>query len=163
MKTKNLIQMLGALVAATLSTGSVLATGTDTWVGNTDVNWNTAANWTTVGGSTPPTNGDSLVFGAAGSSGTSLNNNISGLSVYNFIINGPGSFTFGGNGITLNGTLTNAANANETFGSGVVIGTAAATTIINGGSGALKLGSLTQASGGFGTVDFATNSTGAIN
>ena len=69
-----------------------------------DANWNTALNWDTA---VVPANGDSLVFGAAGSAGTSLNNNISGLSIANLTINsGASAFTIGGNGITLNGTLT---------------------------------------------------------
>jgi autotransporter-associated beta strand protein len=95
-------QLSGALLAVALSTVSVHAAGTDTWIGNTDANWNTAANWTTSGGSTPPANGDSLVFGAAGSSGSSLNNNISDLSVNKLTFNsGASSFTFGGRNITL--------------------------------------------------------------
>ena len=68
---KTTIRILTALAAVALSTVSVLAAGTDTWGGNTDANWNTAANWSTVGGGTPPANGDSLVFGAAGSAGSS--------------------------------------------------------------------------------------------
>lgn len=155
---------LGALLAVALSTAGVFAAGTDTWVGNTDANWSTAANWTTSGGSTPPASGDSLMFGAAGTSGTSLNNDISGLSIYNLSFGGSASaFTFGGNAVTFGGGLTNAGSANQTFGSGVVIAGGAATTVENAGSGTLALGSLTQAAGDFGTVDFTTNSTGAIN
>jgi len=81
---KTILNVFGALVATALSTVSMYAAGTDTWVGNTDANWNTAGNWTTVGGSTPPANGDSLVFGSA--STTALNNNISSLSVNNLTI-----------------------------------------------------------------------------
>jgi len=150
------IKLFGALLTAALSIVSVSAAGTDTWVGNTDANWTTAANWTTSGGSTPPANGDSLVFGAAGSAGASLNNDISGLSVLNFNINsGASAFTFGGNGFTLNGTLTDAANVNETFSGGITIGASVATAIKNTGNGTLALGALSQASGG--TVDFTTN------
>ncbi|HTL74484.1 MAG TPA: autotransporter-associated beta strand repeat-containing protein, partial [bacterium] len=150
------IKLFGALLTAALSIVSVSAAGTDTWVGNTDANWTTAANWTTSGGSTPPANGDSLVFGAAGSAGASLNNDISGLSVLNFNINsGASAFTFGGNGFTLNSTLTDVANVNETFSGGITIGSNVATAIKNTGSGTLALGALSQASGG--TVDFTTN------
>jgi len=95
---------LFVLAALTLGLGrpALFAAGTDTWVGNTDANWNTAANWTTSGGSTPPTSGDSLVFGAAGASGLTLNNNITSLSVNKLTFNsGASSFTFGGNGFTL--------------------------------------------------------------
>lgn len=149
---KSINNLFSALVAAALSTVSVYAAGTNTWIGNTDANWSTAANWSTVGGTTPPANGDSLVFGAAGSAGASLNNDIFGLSVNNINLNGPGSFTFGGNGLTLNGTLTDAASVNETFGGGITIGAGVATAIKNTGSGTLALGALSAGSGG--TVDF---------
>src|SRR5690242_16798501 len=43
-----------------------------TWNGNTSVNWADAANW-----SNAPLSGDPLVFALAGSSGTTLNNNLS--------------------------------------------------------------------------------------
>jgi fibronectin-binding autotransporter adhesin len=149
----NLFCALAAVTLLALSIPSASAAGTDTWVGNTDANWNTAANWTTSGGSTPPGTGDSLIFGAAGSAGTSLNNDIFGLSVFNFNINsGASAFTFGGNGITLNGTLTDAAGVNETFGGGVTIGSSVATAIKNTGSGTLALGALSAGIGG--TVDF---------
>ncbi len=99
---KDISNIIGALMVAALSSVSALAAGTDTWQGNTDVNWTTAGNWITSGGSTPPASGDSLVFGAAGSSGLSLNNNISGLSVNKLTFNsGASSFTVGGNGLTL--------------------------------------------------------------
>ncbi len=150
---KTIRNIFAAVLTAALSTASVHAAGTETWVGNTDANWNTAANWTTVGGSTPPANGDSLVFGAAGSVGTALNNDILGLSLFNFDINsGASAFTFGGNGITLNGTLTSAASVNQTFAGGITIGFGAATAIKNTGSGTLALGALSAGSGG--TVDF---------
>ncbi len=142
-----------ALAAVALSTVSALAAGTDTWVGNTDANWSTAGNWSTVGGSTPPANGDSLVFGAAGA--YAPNNNISGLSVNNFIFNsGASAFTFSGNSFTLTGNLTNNA-AGETL-NGIAIGAGIVTTIKNLGSGTLTLGALTESGGG--TVLFTTTS-----
>ena len=98
---KSVINLFGALAFVALSTVSVHAAGTDTWVGNTDANWNTAGNWTTSGGSTPPANGDSLMFGAAGSSGPTLTDDITGLSVNKLTFNsGASSFTFGGNTFT---------------------------------------------------------------
>jgi hypothetical protein len=147
---KTTIQIFTALAAVALSTVSVLAAGTDTWVGNTDANWNTAGNWTTSGGSTPPASGDSLVFGAQGSSGTSLNNNISSLSVNNLTINsGASAFTMSGNGLTLNGTLTDNASVNESF-NGIAIGSAGPTAIKNttSGGGTLALGALTETAPG---------------
>jgi autotransporter-associated beta strand protein len=49
-----------------------------TWVGNTSNLWNTGANWST---SAIPTNGDTLVFGAPGNSGSSLSDDIASLTV----------------------------------------------------------------------------------
>ncbi len=144
--------IISVLAAALLgiSSSSAFAAGTDTWVGNTDANWNTAGNWTTSGGSTPPANGDSLVFGAAGS--FAPNNNITGLSVNNFNFNsGASAFTISGNAITLTGTLTDPASVGETL-SGIAIGSGVTAAIKNtaSGGGTLALGALTTA--GSGTV-----------
>lgn len=155
---KTTIQALSTILV--LTSISVLASGTDTWVGNTDANWSTAANWSAgTGGSTPPANRDSLVFGAAGSAGTSLNNDLSGVTINNFLISGSAAFTFGGNAVTLGGALTNAASAAETFSSGIAIAGNSAAAIKNTGGGTLALGALTKNTGG--TVDFA-NSSGSI-
>ena len=64
-KTPNMIKALAAVALLGISSPVGFAAGTDTWVGNTDVKWSTALNWTTSGGSTPPADGDSLVFGSA--------------------------------------------------------------------------------------------------
>ncbi len=117
-----------------LSTVSVSAAGTDTWVGNTDANWNTAGNWTTAGGSTPPAAGDSLLFGSAGTSGSTLTNNISNLSLNGITLNGPGAFTVSGNALTLTGGLTNASTATEVIsvllsGTGGVVNPAGTVTL----------------------------------
>lgn len=101
---KSVINLFGVLFAVALATISACAAGTDTWVGNT------AANWTTVGGSTSPANGDSLVFGATGSAGASLNNHISSLSVSGIPFNGPSAFTFAGNAPTLGNGDINASS-----------------------------------------------------
>ncbi len=97
MKTRSW-PFISALLAAALATLSAAA-ATNTWVGNTDANWNTAANWSP---SATPANGDSLVFGASGSAGTTLNNNLASLTVNQITFNsGASSFTIGGNGLTL--------------------------------------------------------------
>jgi fibronectin-binding autotransporter adhesin len=102
MKTQNLNSIFSALLVAALATVSARAASTNTWVGNTDANWNTAGNWTFSSGSGPVASGDSLVFGAAGSSGLTLNNNISGLTLDKITFNsGASDFTIGGNGLTL--------------------------------------------------------------
>ena len=65
------MQVLFAVLAITLlSTDAGAASGADTWVGNTSVNW-ADGNWS--GTNNPPISGDSLIFGAAGSSGLALN------------------------------------------------------------------------------------------
>jgi len=133
------------------------AAATATWVGNTSANWSQSPNWTYSSGSGPVANGDSLVFNAAGSSGTTLNNDIAGLTVRNLTIKGPGAFTFGGNGLVLNGTLTDAASVNQTFSGGITIGTGVGAAIHNmGGGGTLALGTLSHTAASGGTVKLTT-------
>ena len=134
-KTPSMIKALAAVALLGISSPLSFAAGTDTWVGSTDANWNTAGNWTTSGGSTPPANGDSLVFGAAGSSGLSLNNNISGLTVNKLTFNsGASSFTFGGNTFTLGGGIDASALTSGTM-------TFPATTAIGNGFQRWNVGS----------------------
>ena len=79
-----------------------------TWVGNTDANWQTAGNW--YGGVAPATSGDSLVFGAAGSSGTTLTNNfdagVLSVSGITFTADAP-SYTISPNWVALTGGIVN--------------------------------------------------------
>src|SRR5581483_11229467 len=83
---------------------------TDTWVGNTDATWSNGANWTFSSGSTVNTSGDFLFFGAAGSSGTTLNDDLSAYSFSGITFNsGAAAYTLGGNAITLAGGNANAA------------------------------------------------------
>ena len=91
------------------------ATGADTWVGNTSALFS-GANWT--GGNNPPLSGDSLFFGAAGSSGTSLTaDQTAGIIYTNITFNsGASAYTIGGaNGITLAGNVTNNSTSLETL------------------------------------------------
>ena len=57
------------------------------WTSTVGGNWNTAANWDTA---VVPANGDSLVFGAAGSKGATLNNNGQNIPLPQEICKGPG-------------------------------------------------------------------------
>jgi hypothetical protein len=86
-KNKSVNRLFGALVGVAITTLSARA-ATDAWVGNTDADWGTAGNWTFSSGAGPVASGDSLVFGAAGASGTSLNNNLSGLTINKLTFNG---------------------------------------------------------------------------
>src|SRR5580700_6471547 len=66
----------GVLLAALLPfavTRASAQNGVDTWVGNTSVNW-ADHNWS--GANNPPASGDGLTFGAAGTSGASLLDNL---------------------------------------------------------------------------------------
>src|ERR1035437_7347449 len=80
------------------------ANGADTWVGNTSANFG-GANWT--GANNPPISLDSRVFGAAGTSGTNLNNNRTALNSVAAITfkSGASAFTFTNNSITLAGNV----------------------------------------------------------
>jgi hypothetical protein len=85
---------------------------TDTWVGNTDTNFGTAANWTP--GAVSP--GNTLLFGNAGSSGSSLFNNLTaGTAIDGITFNGSSSFILSGNGILITGqtNLNTVAITNE--------------------------------------------------
>ena len=128
---KKTILWLNLLILALLLPNAAQAAA-DTWVGNTSGNWG-GANWT--GGNNPPVNGDSLIFGAAGSAGSLLTNNLSSLGVNNICINGPGAFTMGGNSLTLTNGLNDAASVNETV--RLIIGGSGGLT--NSGTGTLTL------------------------
>lgn len=66
-----------AALAGVISTASPLLAATDTWIGNTSNLWNVGDNWS--GG--VPANGDSIVFGAPGSAGGLISNNIASLTL----------------------------------------------------------------------------------
>ncbi|MEI6647463.1 MAG: autotransporter-associated beta strand repeat-containing protein, partial [bacterium] len=75
------------------------------WLGNTDANWNTAANWTNG----IPTSTKAVFFDSAGSSGTTLSNNLAAATQIlgmAFTANAP-AYTINGNSITLSGNITN--------------------------------------------------------
>lgn len=112
------------------------------WVGDVDAAWNTNAagntNWSTDG--LPAASGDTLTFGSAGTSGTSLNNDIVGLSIAGLTFNaGADAFTLSGNALTLSGSLTNNSSSLETLGMGLSLG---ATSSINATGGALTFNSV---------------------
>jgi hypothetical protein len=97
-----LTSAFAVIVGVALTTLSASAASTNTWVGNTDANWGSSGNWTFSSGSGPVASGDTLVFGAPGASGLTLNNNISSLTINKLTFNsGAGSFTFGGKNITI--------------------------------------------------------------
>ena len=136
---------------------------TDTWQGNSDNTWATGPNW--VGGNSPPVSGDALVFGAAGTTGVDLNNNLTSLafSVSGITFNpGAAAFVIGdgttnpnvGNPFTLAGSITNSSTSLETINNPFTLaGTEPFTTTAGGGNIALGGvigggGGLTLAGGG---------------
>ena len=89
-----------------------------TWNGNTDANFGTFANWST--GATP--SGNTPIFGTAGSSGTTLNNNLSGATFAGLTFNsGASAFTIGGNSFTLTGNITNNSTNTQTINNAITI------------------------------------------
>lgn len=108
------------------------------WVGDVDAAWNTNTsgntNWSTD--ALPAASGDILTFGSAGVGGTTLNNDIVGLSVAGLTFNaGAAALTLAGNAITLSGSLTNNSSSLETLGMAVSLG---ASSSINATSGAIS-------------------------
>src|ERR1019366_1752347 len=104
-----------AFLLAVIFMPSLAQAGTDTWVGNTSALFS-GANWT--GGNNPPSSGDALVFGVAGTQGTALTaDQTAGISYAGITFNsGASAYTIGGaNGITLAGNVVNNSTNLETL------------------------------------------------
>jgi fibronectin-binding autotransporter adhesin len=138
---------------------------TDTWIGNTSPNWATPTNWSAL-----PVTGDSLVFGAPGSAGTTLNDNLMTGATYSlgtitfnagaptYTINaasGTRGFTFAAGSI-----INNSGNA-QNFNDNIVINTSATAAMT---AGNLSLGGVLSGPGsviasGTGTLTLSGNNT----
>ncbi len=118
----------------------------DLWVGNTSGNFGDA-NWT--GGNNPPVSGDAWFFGAAGSSGTTLLNNLApGISVAGITYNnGANAFTFNNNAITLAGDVLNKSTSLQTINLPISSTTPRTFTTTSAGGG-LTLGGVFSGAGG---------------
>lgn len=122
----------------------------DPWLGNTDATFGTLTNWT---GSVTP-NGNTPVFGAAGTSGTTLNNDIVGATYNGITYNaGASAFTIGGNSFTLGGNITNNSSSLQTINNDM---TSTAARTFTGGTAGLTLG-------GAYTTSIAATYAGVIN
>ena len=126
MKRRWLGGVCGALaILSGMPQNAWAANGADTWVGNSSANFS-GSNWTGV--NNPPLTGDSWVFGAAGTSGTTLNNDLAaGVSVAGITFNsGASVFTINGNNILLSGTagITNNSSSVQTLGMQILSGNA---------------------------------------
>ena len=124
---------------------------TETWLGNTSVFFN-AANWS--GTNNPPLSGDSLVFGTAGTAGSTLTDNLMTPGTFNIagitFNSGAPAFTIntntaGTNGFTLTGSVTNNSTSLETIND--LIDMTAVQTFTTGG-GNITLGGIVSGTGG---------------
>ena len=135
----------------------------ESWQGNTSANFATPANWSPA---VTPSSGDTLSFGAAGSAGTTLNNNLTAdTTIGLFAFNGPGSFTIGGNEIQLlgigNGIINN-STVGQTINAPLVLGDNRNITLTTGG-GNVSLGGAISGSGGMTTVLIGTNTPAVLS
>lgn len=127
------------VMAVLLLVAPTVFAATDTWVGNSSALFS-GPNWT--GGNNPPISLDALVFGAAGSSGTSLTADQTAAISYAGITfsAGASAFTIGGaNGITLTGNVVNNGTSLETL-SFPIAATAVRTFTTTAGGGDIALG-----------------------
>jgi autotransporter-associated beta strand protein len=128
----------------------------DLWIGNTDANFGTLANWT---GSVSP-NGNTPEFGVAGTSGTTLTNDISSATYTGVLFDsGASAYTIGGNSFTLSGGITNNSTSTQTINNTITLSTAAHT--INAASGNLALGG--AFSGTSGNITFSGSGTTTLS
>ncbi|HZZ26975.1 MAG TPA: autotransporter-associated beta strand repeat-containing protein [Pirellulales bacterium] len=138
----------------------------DTWLGNDPTAiWSDGANWT--GGNSPPLSGDSLVFGGAGSNGTTLTDDLtsSAFQITGITFNAGGSaFIINGNAIGLNGGITDTFVGTETDNQAIDL---QATDTISVGTGTTAStlvlgGNISSGSGTFG-LNFVGGSTTAFS
>ena len=159
---RGLMVAIALAIVATRPDISVAATAT--WNGNASVNWADAANW-----SNAPLSGDSLVFALAGSSGTTLNNNLSAdFSIGGITFNsGASAYTVNGSEITLIGNIANSSTSADTINLPLIV-SATRTITMTGGGGNVTLGGIISGAGGLTTggtgtliLNGANNYTGA--
>ncbi len=144
-------------VALVVSAPSIAgAQSTDTWTGTT-ANWSTGG-WT--GGNNPPANGDSLIFGSEGSGGTTLNDDLSGLSLANITFNSAPAYIIGGDQFTLTGGVNNNGFSLETFNNAIVLSGANTMTTSFGGGNLTFGGVLSDVAGTPGSI--ATGGSGTL-
>lgn len=140
--------LLLLLIACVTGAGGEARASNILWVGNSSNAFGTAGNWS--GTNTPPIGGDSLVFGAAGTSGLLLNNNLTSaaFNIAGITFNaGAGAFVIGngtasanaGNAFNLSGDVLNSSTSLQTINNPLSLsGTRTFTT--NAGGGNITLG-----------------------
>jgi len=152
----------------------IRAASIDTWVGNTDANFSTVANWTYSSGSGPAASGDSWVFGAAGTAGTTLTDDVgtgTSFNVTNITFNaGAPAYTILNNGFvnnyTLRGNITNNSTSLQTI-NDVITLAGSRTVLTTAGGGNVTFGNCIKSStlivAGAGTVTLSGNTTDNAN
>ena len=145
-KTSTVIPPCISAAVVAISVISTAQASVSTWAGNTSANFN-ASNWS--GLHNPPVTGDSWFFGAAGTSGTTLNNDLTAaISVAGITFDvGASAFILGGNSITLAGDVTNNGIALETINTAIAT-TAVRTITTSGGGGDIAVGGNITGTGG---------------
>ena len=150
--------LVAEIVFAALALGANARAATDTWVGNTSVNW-ADTNWT--GSNNPPASGDSLVFGASGSSGTVLNNNLTSSSStiggITFTAGAP-AYSISGNAFALSGSVTNNSTSLQTINDALTLATTATFTGTAGGGNITLSGNIA----GIGTAGITKTGSGIL-
>src|ERR1017187_9251657 len=97
----------------------------DIWIGGgADANWSTSGNWD-PSGNAPPLAGDSLSFGAVGTSGPILNNTLTPGTEFSGLTfsSGGSAFTLNDFGILLSGSISNTIGIANSSGVTQTIGT----------------------------------------
>lgn len=125
---------LGLLLALPWATASSKA-AVFTWEGDVDGNWNTntAGNTNWISNGLPALSGDSLIFGVAGSSGSTLVNDIAGLSISGLTFNaGASAYTMSGQALTLAGPLINNSANLQTLNFGLNLSAVSSIQAVNG-------------------------------
>jgi fibronectin-binding autotransporter adhesin len=141
--------VFASLVLAASAAPSRAANGADTWTG-ASATWSTAGNWSAASANKPPISNDSLVFGAAGAGGTTLNNDLTNTSfnIAGITFNaGASAFTIGGNAFVLTGNVANNGTNLETINDAFSF-TAVRTFTTTTGGGNLSLGGVVSGAGG---------------
>jgi autotransporter-associated beta strand protein len=154
-------QIIAASFGAALMTGGAFA-GNSNWIGNTDANLATAGNWDVA-----PVSGDTWIFGAAGTAGVTLTNNLTTPSTFEvagfnfgatagaYVIDSAHSATF-----TLTGNIVTTSANDHNIGSNIVV-SGTRQVNLNGSKNILLSGnlsgsgSLTQTAGGTGAKSIA--------
>ena len=140
------LAIFSSFAAAALTCSNFAEAANLTWVGNTTANFNLGTNWNPA---QLPVANDVLLFRAAGSSGTTLNNNLTAaLQINGFTFNaGASAFTLNGNSVTLGGDITNSSTSLETVGFDIAT-TAVRTVTLTTGGGNVTLGGVVSGAAG---------------